>query len=418
MNILFFSDNFPPEVNAAASRVFERACYWIKQGHRVTVVTCAPNFPHGVIYPGYKNKWYQKEIIQGIEVIRVKTFLAKNEGVLLRTLDFLSYLLVATPIAFFLKKPDIVVATSPQLFVGMAGCLTASYKRVPFVLELSDLWPASISALGALKNNFILKTLEKLELFLYRKAKAIITLTHSIKNDLVRRNIPQEKISVVINGVDLSRYSPQPRDLELAKEYGINNHFVVGYIGTHGIAQGLETIVKAAKKLEQEVGIRFLFVGTGAVKDQLLAQAKAENLQNIIFVNPQPKELMPAIWSLCNLALIPLKNVPLFTGALPSKMFEAMGMGIPLLLSAPKGEASVIVEETGIGVHIPPEDPDVLAVTVQYLAQNCLELQNMTAKCRQVARRFTREHQANDFLTVLKSVLEYNDLVNKKIDCH
>lgn len=404
MNILFFSDNFPPEVNAIASRVFERACYWIDAGHSVTVITSAPNFPQGKIYPGYKNKWYQEENMNGIRVIRVKTFMAKNEGIILRTLDFISYFFTATHRAIFLKKPDVIMATSPQFFAAIAGWLTAKFKSVPFVLEISDLWPASITAVGAMKENFLLQMFEKLELFLYRKATAIVALTHSIKQDLVRRKIPSEKISVIINGVDLSKYSPQSRDENIAKEYGLKNEFTVGYIGTHGLAQGLENVLEAAKLLREETDLKFLFVGAGAAKEKLMQQTNNENLKNVIFIPPQPKDKMPLVWSLCTVALVHLKNVPLFEGVIPSKMFEAMGMGLPLLLVSPEGEASAIVTKTQAGIWVSADDP--LA-----LAKGILDYKNNKSWCQEIARNsenaaihYTRERQANDFLNVLENL--------------
>jgi len=404
MNILFLTENFPPEVNAAASRVYERACLWVAAGHQVTVITCAPNFPQGKIYPGYKNKWYQEEIMHGIRVIRVKTFIAKNEGIVLRTLDFISYMFSAAPVALSYKKPDVIVATTPQFFAAVAGWFVAALKRAPFVLELSDLWPASIAAVGAMQDNFILRMLEKVELFLYRKAKAIVALSTSIKEDLVKRHVPAAKISVIVNGVDMTKYAPQSRNQELATKFGVNDNFVVGYIGTHGLAQGLENIIVTAKILRAEKNLIFLFVGTGAAKERLMQQATEEKLTNIIFIEPQPKNLMPAVWSLCNVALVHLKNAPLFTGVLPSKMFEAMGMGLPLLLAAPTGEASAIIEKTGAGVCVAPENPDALAQAVLTYKNDPVLCQAKATKSQQAASLYTRERQATDFLMVLEKV--------------
>lgn len=420
MNILFFSDNFPPEVNAIASRVFERAGYWIKAGHSVTIITSAPNFPQGEIYPGYKNKWYQEETMNGIRVIRVKTFMAKNEGIILRTLDFISYFLTATHRAIFLEKPDVVIATSPQFFAAIAGWLTAKFKSVPFVFEISDLWPASITAVGAMKENFLLRMFEKLELFLYRKATAIVALTHSIKQDLVRRNIPAEKITTIINGVDLSKFKPQSRNEALANEYRLNKDFVVGYVGTHGMAQGLENVLEAAKILKDEMDLKFLFVGTGAAKEQLIEKVKEYALNNVIFIPPQPKENMSSIWSLCNVALVHLKNVPLFEGVIPSKIFEAMGMGLPLLLVSPEGEASAIVAEAKAGVWVEPENPHALAKAILGYKNNKSWCQEVGMKSGNAASHYTRERQAKDFLNVLENLklfpmrVEKNDTAPSK----
>jgi glycosyltransferase involved in cell wall biosynthesis len=406
MNILFFTDNFPPEVNAAASRVFERACYWVKQGHQVTVITGAPNFPEGKVFPGYKNKWYQEETIQAIKVIRVKTFIAKNEGIILRALDFFSYMIMSALTAAFIKKPDIVVVTSPQFFAAIGAWFTAKCKRVPFVLELSDLWPESISIVGVMKKNIALRFLEKIELFLYQKAAAIVTLTHAIRESLVKRNVPAGKIVTIINGVDLSYYSPRPRVAHLADQFGLQNKFIIGYIGTHGLAQGLSNILEAAKLLKEYPDICFIFVGKGVLREALIEQAKREHIDNVLFLSPQPKENMPNIWSLCDIALVHLKNDPFFKGAIPSKIFEAMGMGLPLLLAAPEGEASMIIEGNKVGMVVPPEAPSKLAAAIVNYKNNPTMLKEIAQKSYQAAHRYTRERQANDFLKVLDTVLQ------------
>src|SRR3990167_4887453 len=183
MKILFLTENFPPETNAAATRVFERACYWARWGNDVTIITCAPNFPQGKLYPNYKNSWHQTEVISGIRVVRVKTFIAPNKGTILRTLDFFSFLVTGIGAGLFQNKPDLIVATSPQFFAAVAGWMLGLIRRVPFVFELGDLWPASIAAVGAMREKFLLRMMEKLELYLYRKSAAIVALTNAFKDD-------------------------------------------------------------------------------------------------------------------------------------------------------------------------------------------------------------------------------------------
>ena len=217
MNILFFADNFPPERNAQASRVYERACYWTRWGHTVTVITCAPNFPEGKVFPGYSNSWHRVEWISGIRVVRVKTYIAPNQGRLRRILDFLSYMAMSFIAGLFEAAPELVVATSPQFFGAFGACVLALLRRKPFVLELSDLWPESIVAVGAMKPNIGLRLLVFAELWMYRRAARIVALTNAFKSNLVRRGVDAGKIDVVINGVELSRYLPTPRDGRLAQ---------------------------------------------------------------------------------------------------------------------------------------------------------------------------------------------------------
>ena len=404
MYILFITDNFYPEGNAIASRVYERACYWIKWGHQVTVITSAPNFPEGKLYPGYKNKWHQIEILHGIKVIRVKTFIKSNKGFFLRILDFLSFMLPAFFTGLFQKSPDVIVATSPQFFGAIAACVLAKCKRIPFVLELGDIWPASIVGVGAMRESLVIRILEKIELLLYHHSNNIVVVSSAFKENLVTRKVPAKKISVILNGVNLSKYSPQPRNQILAKEYGIEQTtFVVGYIGTHGMAHALENVLTAATKLQQEEKIKFVFVGAGAEKDKLVAEANAKQLTNIQFIPAQPKETMNNFWSLCNVALVHFKNTPVFSVSIPSKIFEAMGMGLPILLAAPRGAASEIVTSEKVGLWVLADDPIALASAILHLYQQPDVLRQFAETSSKAAHHHTREVQAQYFLDALKT---------------
>ncbi len=405
MHILFLTENFPPEMNAAASRVYERACYWIRWGHQVTVITCAPNFPEGKLFSGYRNRWYQTEERDGIRVVRVKTYIACNRGFLKRTLDFLSFMVTGSTAALFQRRPDVVVATSPQFFSAVAGWWVGLMRGRPFVFELGDLWPASIIALGAMQPSPFLQLMEKFELFLYRRSAAVVALTRSFKEDLSRRRIEADKIAVVINGVDLPRYQPQPRDVDLAREWGLDGRFVVGYIGTHGMAHGLENVLDAAERMQDQDLVRFMLVGTGAAREALVDDAHKRKLSNVVFIPPQPKERMPAFWSLCDVALIHLRNIPVFETVIPSKMFEAMGMGLPLLIASPKGEASRILQREEAGLWVPGQDPDALAGAVRSLQKDRAGYDRCRANAQAAAPRYSRERQARDMLAVLEGVV-------------
>jgi glycosyltransferase involved in cell wall biosynthesis len=407
MHILFLTDNFPPERNAPASRVYEHACYWVSWGHEVTVLTCAPNFPEGRIYEGYRNRWYQVEYLQGIRVIRVKTFIARNEGTVLRTLDYMSFMITGCLAGLVQKRPDVVVATSPQFFTAVGGWALTTLRRLPFVFELRDLWPASIVAVGAMQEGTILRLLERLERFLYQRSTKVIALTAAFKSDLISRGIPKEKIEVVINGVDLARFSPRVPDIALRERLGLDDCFVVGYIGTLGMAHALDRVLAAAELLRDTYAVRFLFVGAGAARAALVEEAARRKLENIVFVPAQPKEQIPDYWSICDLALVSLKATPLFTTVIPSKIFEAMGMGCPILLTAPEGEASRIVREADAGVVVPPECPSSLARVVQNLYHDKGTLERLAANARTTAPRYSREQQAKDMIKVLGEITAF-----------
>lgn len=404
MKILLFTDNFPPETNAIASRMFERACYWVRWGHQVTVITSVPNFPQGKVYPGYRNRWFQREEMEGIHVLRVKTFMTANEGFALRILDFLSYMFTAFIAALFQEKPDVIASTSPQFFAAVAGWAASMFHRVPSLFEIGDLWPKQIIDVGAMKPGLILRLFEKFELFLYARSDAIVALTPAFREDLIRRGVPTGKISVVVNGVDLPRYRPMPKNRELADQLGLDGHFVVGYIGTHGMSHGLDNVLDAAELLRDHPGVHFLLVGNGAERRHLIAEAASRRLPNVCFVPGQPKAIVPDYWSLCDVALIHLKDAPVFATVIPSKMFEAMAVGLPLLLVAPSGPASDIVQQEGVGVWVPPSDPASFAAAVLHLKDDAALRAKLASNSLASAPRYTRERQARDMLSVLTSV--------------
>ncbi len=404
MNILFITENFPPETNAAAARVYERAVYWVKWGHRVVVITTAPNFPAGKVFDGYRNRWYQRELIDGIEVVRVKSFVAPNKGTTLRILDFVSFMCSAFVAGIARRRPDVIVATSPQFFAAVGGWGIAAVHRRPFVFELADLWPASIRAVGAIRQERVLGWVEKLELFLYQRSASVVALTSAFKRDLVRRGISRDKIEVIINGVDLTRYAPRDRDRDLAQQWGLHDAFVVGYIGTHGMAHALDNVLDAAILLRHEPKVRILLVGDGAERAALAARVEREGIDNVVMVPRQPKESMPAYWSLCDVALVHLKDDPVFAEVIPSKIFEAMGMGLPILLVSPPGEAQEIVETAAAGQWVPAASPEALAAAIAALAHDGDQVRRLAQESRARAPEFSREQQARAMVETLAQV--------------
>ncbi len=410
MNILFLTENFPPETNAAATRVFERALYWVQEGHNITIITCAPNFPQGTVFEGYKNSWYQSEVMSGIKVIRVKTYISENQGVFRRSLDFLSFGFMGFIAGLFQPKPDVIAATSPQFFSAVGGWAISECRNVPFVFELGDLWPSSIAAVEIINRKSILRLVEKFELFLYHRSTRVAALTHAFKKNLIKRGINKNKIDVVVNGVDLPRYAPQDRDQILAEKWKIKNKFVVGYIGTHGMAHGLSNVLNAAEKLKEKDNIRFLLVGAGAEREMLMTMAKSKSLSNVIFMPSQPKDKMPSIWGLCDIALVHLRNQPAFSEVIPSKIFEAMAMGLPILLAAPNGEAKKIIDKHAAGVWVPPEKTKALTTKIINLSENNTLRKRLASNSLAAAPSHSRLSQANEMIDVFKKSLQKQKL--------
>ena len=403
MHILFLTDNFPPEGNAPASRTYEHAREWVKLGHDVTVITCAPNFPEGVLFDGYKNKWYQREVMEGIDVVRVKTYITANEGFVKRILDYISFGVMGGIAGLFQTRPDVIVSTSPQFFCACGAWVLSVVRWKPWVFELRDIWPASITAVGAMEKSTIIRVLEKLEMFLYRRADRIVAVTNSFKTELIERGIDGDKIDVVINGVDLSKYSPvETKSPALADQYGLAGKFVVGYIGTHGMAHALDKVLDAAALLQDNDDVRFLFAGGGAERASLERLAAARGLSNVVMMPRQPKEAMPAVWSLCDISLISLRDTPLFTKVIPSKIFESMGMGLPMVIACPAGEATDIIAGTSSGVVVQPENPEALADCIAGLYSDRTRLAELASASSVSAKGYDRARQAALMLDALR----------------
>lgn len=407
MHILFLTDNFPPEVNAPASRTFEHCREWVKAGHTVTVITCAPNFPKGRVFPGYRNRLRSVESMDGVRVVRVWSYIAANEGFARRVLDYMSFMMSAVIASAFTRKVDVVVATSPQFFTACAGWTVGAFKRIPFIFELRDVWPESIKAVGAMGDSRIYRMLEKLEMFLYRRAARIVSVTHSFRETLIRRGIDGRKIDVVTNGVDLSRYAPRSKDAQLEEQCGLRGCFVAGYIGTHGLAHGLETILEAASRLQQRsdaAHIRIILLGDGACKQQLQAQARELGLQNLLFVDTVPKSEVVRWWSLLDVSIIHLRRTELFGTVIPSKLFECMGMGVPVLHGV-AGESADIVTREGVGRVFESENAAELESLLVEAASNNSILSTWRGNCLQAAGRYDRSALAASMLSTLVQVV-------------
>ena len=403
MHILFLCHYFPPEVNAPASRTYENAKRWVRAGHKVTVLTCHPSHPGGIIYPGHRNSVHAWEEIDGIQVLRVGTYLSANKGFVRRTSNYVSFMFSAVLQCWRVKDVDIVVSTSPQFFCGMGGYFVSRLKRRPWVLEIRDLWPESIIAVGAITNRRVIGILEGIESFLYRKADRIVSLTNAFKRHIMARGIPEEKIDIVTNGADLERYVPGDRMNDARKELGLDESvFLASYIGTHGMAHGLSTVLRAAKRLDGEPGIRFLLVGDGAERERLLQEKEELGLSNVIMLGQQPKERMPQFLAATDACMVLLIKSELFKTVLPSKIFEAMAMGRPIVLGV-EGESRELIEEGGCGLCIEPENDAELAEAILKLAKNPDMARDLGKKGkRYVASRFDREILAMEYLDLLE----------------
>jgi len=369
MKILFLTDNFYPEKNAPAKRTLEHSKEWIEMGHTVTVITGVPNFPKGKIFKGYKNKIYQNEIIDKISIKRVWTYVAPNKGFLFRIIDYLSFMISSFFCGLFTKKHDVIIATSPQFFTLVSGYLISLFRRTPLVIEIRDLWPESIIALGSVKkNNFFIKFLYKIAHHIYRKSSLIIVVTNSFKDHLSDIKIDKNKIIVVKNGFNFDRtLSPNRSIKEIEKRYDIRaDQFIVSYIGTIGMSHGVDIVIRAAEKIND---IMFLVVGEGAEKENLINISKAKSLKNIKFIDSIDWQEIVNINQLISANLIHLKDLDIFKTVIPSKIFESMALKKPILAGL-NGESLEIIKQSKSGLKVIPEDENSLIDKIKYMQSN------------------------------------------------
>ncbi|MHB8108685.1 MAG: glycosyltransferase family 4 protein [Syntrophorhabdaceae bacterium] len=415
MKILFITDNFPPEVNAPATRTYEHCLEWISLGAETTVITCAPNFPHGRVYEGYSNRLYKTEIMNGIRVIRVWSYITANRGFVRRILDYFSFACSAFLAGLF-RRTDIIIATSPQFFTTFAACALSAVRRKPWIFELRDLWPESIKTVGAMKDGVVIRLLEKIELFLYVNASVVVALTDAFKGRLVSRGIPEGKIRVITNGSNLELFTPTEKNTSLMHQLGFNGKFMVGYIGTHGMAHGLEFIIDAIERLGERDKFHFLFIGDGAKKEAVVRRAGEKGLDNITFLEPIQKEQVPSYLSLIDAMLVPLIRSDTFKTVIPSKIFEAAAMHKPILLGV-EGQAKEIVDGYGAGLCFEPENEEDFIIQLRTLREKKDLYESFQKGCTKLAADFDRKLLARTMLTCVEETIRNGKGRDKKVSC-
>jgi glycosyltransferase involved in cell wall biosynthesis len=393
MRILFLTDNFPPEVNAPATRTYEHCKEWVKQGAEVTVITCAPNFPEGKVYAGYSNKWRQRENMDGIQVIRVWTYISANEGFVKRIIDYQSFMFAAC-FAGLPVKTDLIIATSPQFFTAIAGRWLSFWKRTPWVMEVRDLWPESITAVGAAKRSVIIRYFEWLEKRMYNKAHKLVVVTDAFAQTIIEKHkISPDKIAVIKNGANLDLFKPQSKNTELISKLGLQNKIVIGYIGTHGMAHALDFVLKTAKQLEH-TNYHFLLIGAGAKRKELLELKDTLALSNVTMLESVSKQEVKEYISILDIGLVNLKKSDTFKSVIPSKIFELAAMHKPILLGV-EGESAAIINNYGVGLTFEPENSADLI--------NCLHaMQTKAFKFDELLHDFDRRNLAIKMLNFLK----------------
>jgi glycosyltransferase involved in cell wall biosynthesis len=395
-------------MGAPSARTFEHARHWASMGHDVTVITGFPNHPTGIIRPEYRGRVVKRENIDGIELLRTWVYCTANKGFFKRILNFFSFFFSSLIFGSLLsKRPDVVIGTSPQFFCAVSAYLLSIIKRVPFVFEVRDIWPQSAVELGALKNPLIIKALEAIELHLYRRAQLIIVVAESTKPYLLRKGIAGQKIKCIPNGIDADYFELSGAEApeKLLDKLDLRGRFIVSYIGTHGMSHALDVVLHAARQLQVDTGVHFLFVGEGAEKENLKRLAAELSLSNVTFIHEQPRDGLPSYYRASDVSLVPLRRLPVFKKVLPSKLFELMGAGCPIICSV-EGEAADLVTRAEAGLCIEAENRESLIAAISSLrAAPGLRRQLGLNGQRFAKTHYLRSALAENYLRSLSSIL-------------
>jgi colanic acid biosynthesis glycosyl transferase WcaI len=397
MRILYLSQYFPPEIGATQTRAYEMARYLVSAGHRVTMLTEVPNHPSGIIQPPYRGKPYQRADLEGIDIIRVWVKASPEKTFATRMAFYLTYMIDATLAGLVLARGryDVLYATSPPLFVGGAALALSWSRRIPLIFEVRDLWPESAVALGEMTNPRAVTLAGKLEEMCYNRARFIVAVTEGIGQRLEDRGFGP-KVALIPNGANIDLFRPEPEvGAALRAELGLTGKFLVLYAGIHGLAQGLESVLEAARQLQPVSDVHFLLVGEGPKKNELLALRSRLELTNVTMLDEQPRSEMTAFLSAADLALVPLRKLEIFRGAVPSKMFDAWACGCPVLLSI-DGEARQVLDRAKAGVFVEPEDAGQMASAILQLRDDPDQLRSY----RENGRRFVEAHYSRQALAI------------------
>ena len=399
MKLLILTQYYPPEIGAPQNRLHELAVRLKSDGMEVNVLTALPNYPRMEIMNGYENQKNRYEEIDSIPVHRSWIYVSKSKGIFSRLLIYFSFVWSSYWKGRKMKKYDYLLVESPPLFLGYSALRLAKKMNAKLIFNVSDLWPESAEKLGIVTNKIALNLAYKLEAKCYKKAFLITGQTQGIVKDICSR-FPDKKVYWLPNGVDLAFYNPSNTQTgNFRKDHGfIAQDVIFFYGGIIGYAQGLDVIIKAANLLREYSSIQFVIQGSGPEKESLVALKDALRLTNVHFLEPVAKSEMPAILKSIDVALVPLKNLPLFNGAIPSKVFEALAMQVPLLLGVDGEARHHFIEKGKAGLFFQPENAEELAKQALFLSENIVKRLEMGENARRyVIENFDRNKIANDF---------------------
>ncbi len=400
MNILFITPYFLPETGAPQTRLYDLAKRLIKKGHSIEVLTTMPNYPSGIIEPGYRGRFFLKEEIREIPVVRIWSYASPTKGFINRILNYISFSVLAVFAAFRTGKCDVIYVESPPLFTGITGWAVKKIKKAPFLFYVADIWPDAAVEMGLLSKGLLFKLARLLEKFIYKKADKVAAVTKGWVEILKKKGVSADKLEYLPNGVDPEKFKPGTGGEALREKLGLKDKYIALFAGTHGIAQRMDIIVRAAEILKDEKNIHFVFVGDGADKNRICALIKENNVENITLIDAQPLDRMPDWFDLGDCSIITLMKIPLMEGWIPVKLYESLAMTKPVVLGL-TGESAGIVLNADAGLTVEPENPEEIANAVKYLAAHPEEAKKMGKNGRKyVAENYSRERTAAHFENV------------------
>lgn len=405
MKLLILTQYYPPEIGAPQNRLHELAIRLKDKGIDVEVLTALPNYPEMQIQLDYRNKQKRTEIIDGIQVYRSWIYVSKSKNIISRLFNYFSFVWTSYWKGKTLGPYDFLLVESPPLFLGYSAIALSKKLNSKLIFNVSDLWPESAEKLGIVTNKILLKLAYNLEKKCYKNAALITGQTQGIVDSITER-FPNKNVMWMPNGVDLSFYNPEKINQTNFRE--LNNYkpndVIFFYGGIIGYAQGLEIIIKTAHLLQGNENVKFVIQGSGPEKDKLIRLNNQYKTNNVSFLDPVPKSMMPGILKAIDVALIPLKKLELFKGAIPSKIFEASSMKKPLLLGVDGEAKKHFIEKGKAGLYFIPEDPENLKTQILYLMDNPKERDKMGENARNyVSSFFNRNKIASDLFDKLQN---------------
>ncbi len=405
MKLLILTQYYPPEIGAPQNRLHELAVRLKKEGVDVEVLTAMPNYPKMEVFEKYKDGSIREEEIEGVKVYRSKIYVSKSKSILPRLLNYFSFVWTSYWRGRKLKNYDFLMVESPPLFLGYSAMRLSKKLNAKMIFNVSDLWPESAEKMGVVNNKQLLGLAYRLEKKCYHRAHLVTGQTQGIVDNINER-FPSVNTFWLPNGVDVNFYQPDKIETaDFRERAGLKSTDIVFfYGGILGHAQGLSIVLEAAKKVESNERIRIILQGAGPEKEDLLALKESLGLKNVVFMPPVEKAQMPSILKSIDVALVPLRKLDIFQGAIPSKIFEALAMKKPLLLGVDGEARTHFIEKGKAGQFFEPENIDDLAGKLIQMAESPEELTQMGERARSyVSENFNRDNIAQKFYDVLRS---------------